>query len=78
MKIDVIERNNVLVNKDFLSFLDHCSLMTFDDFMGLEGTIAKSVVKERSTQRLNLSRRSIYLKKHVFVGVRQTLENLLL
>jgi heptose I phosphotransferase len=77
MKIDVIKRNDVFLNKDFMSFLDHHSLKTFEDFMGLEGTIAKSVVKERSTQRVNLGRRTIYLKKHAFVGIRETLENLL-
>ncbi len=77
MKIDVIERNGVLVNKDFLSFLDHYSLTTFDDFMNLKGTIAKNVVRERSTQRVDLGQRTIYVKKHTFAGIRETLENLL-
>ena len=77
MKIDVIKRKNIFVNREYLAFLDRYSLETFEDFMELEGAIAKNAVTERSTHRVNLGGQAIYIKKHAFAGIREVLENLL-
>ncbi len=77
MKIAVVKRKNIFMNRAYLTFLDRYSLNSFDDFMNLEGAIAKNAVKERSTQRVNLGEQTIFIKKHTFAGIREVLENLL-
>jgi len=77
MKIQVVRKGNLFINKDFSEFLDALDLACFDDFMQLEGMVVKSAVRERSTQRLNLEGATVYVKKHFFLGVREILKNLL-
>ena len=77
MKIQVIRKGNLFINKDFSEFLDALDLACFDDFMRLEGMVVKSAVRERSTERLDLGGSSIYVKKHFFPGIREILKNLL-
>ena len=77
MEIQVVKRGNLLVNKDFSEFLDVSGLLSFDDFMRLEGMVVKSAVRERSTQRLNVAGATVYVKKHFFPGIREILKNLL-
>jgi hypothetical protein len=75
MKIQVVRKGNLFINKDFSEFLDALDLACFDDFMQLEGMVVKSAVRERSTQRLNLEGATVYVKKHFFLGVREILKN---
>ena len=77
MEIQVVQRGNLYVNKDFSEFLDGSGLHSFDDFMRLEGMVVKSAVRERSTQRLDLAGTTVYIKKHFFPGIREILKNLL-
>ena len=77
MAIQVVQQGNLFVNKDFSDFLDASGLDSFDDFMRLEGTVVKSVVRERSTQRLDLEGVTVYVKKHFFPGIREILKNFL-
>jgi heptose I phosphotransferase len=77
MKIQVVQKGNLLINKDFSDFLDASGLDSFHDFMQLEGTVVKSAVRERSTQRLELAGATVYVKKHFFPGIREILKNLL-
>ncbi|MEJ2233643.1 MAG: lipopolysaccharide core heptose(I) kinase RfaP [Syntrophobacterales bacterium] len=77
MEIQVVQQGNLFVNKDFSGFLDASGLDSFDDFMRLEGMVAKSAVRERSTQRLDLEGAIVYVKKHFFPGIREILKNLL-
>ena len=77
MKIQVVRKGNLFINKDFSEFLDAFDLASFDDFMRLEGTIVKSAVRERSTQRLDLHGGTVYVKKHFFPGIREILKNFL-
>ena len=77
MKIQVVRKGNLFINKDFSEFLDALDLACFDDFMRLEGMVVKSAVRERSTERLDLGGTSIYVKKHFFPGIREILKNLL-
>jgi heptose I phosphotransferase len=77
MKIQVVQKGDLFVNKDFLEFLDALGLDSFDDFMRLEGTVVKSAVRERSTQRLDLGDNRVYVKKHFFPGIREIAKNLL-
>jgi heptose I phosphotransferase len=77
MEIQVVQQGNLFVNKDFSEFLDASGLDSFDDFMRLEGMVAKSTVRERSTQRLDLEGVTVYIKKHFFPGIREILKNFL-
>jgi heptose I phosphotransferase len=77
MKIQVVKRGSLYINKDFLEFLDASGLYSFDDFMRLEGVVIKSAVRERSTQRLDLKGVTVYVKKHFFPGIREILKNVL-
>ena len=77
MKIQVVRKGNLFINQDFSEFLDALDLACFDDFMRLEGTVAKSAVKERLTQRLDLEGATVYVKKHFFPGILEILKNLL-
>jgi heptose I phosphotransferase len=77
MEIQVVQQGNLFVNKDFSGFLDASGLDSFDDFMRLEGTIVKSAVRERSTQRLDLEGVTVYVKKHFFPGIRGILKSFL-
>jgi tRNA A-37 threonylcarbamoyl transferase component Bud32 len=76
MEIQVAQQGNLFVNKDFSEFLDASGLNSFDDFMRLEGMVAKSAVRERLTQRLDVDGVTVYLKKHFFPGIREILKNL--
>jgi heptose I phosphotransferase len=77
MEIQVVQQGNFFVNKDFSEFLHASGLHSFDDFMRLEGTVVKSAVRERSTQRLDLAGVTVYVKKHFFPGILEILKNLL-
>ena len=77
MKIKVVEKGDLFINEAFLEFLDALGLASFDDFMRLEGSVVKSAVRERSTQRLNLGGNRVYVKKHFFPGIREITKNLL-
>ncbi|MGW8208253.1 MAG: lipopolysaccharide core heptose(I) kinase RfaP [Syntrophobacteria bacterium] len=77
MKIQVVQKGDLFVNEAFLEFLDALGLASFDDFMRLEGTVVKSAVRERSTQRLDLGGNGVYVKKHFFPGIREITKNLL-
>ena len=77
MKIQVVREGNLYINKDYSEFLDTSGLHSFDDFMRLEGTVAKSAVRERLTQRLDLEGVTVYVKKHFFPGIREILKNLI-
>jgi tRNA A-37 threonylcarbamoyl transferase component Bud32 len=77
MEIQVIQRGKLFVNKDFSELLHASGLDSFDDFMGLEGMVVKSAVRERLTQRLNLEGARVYIKKHFFPGIREILRNLI-
>ena len=77
MKIQVVRKENLFINKDFSEFLDAFNLARFDDFMRLEGMVVKSAVRERSTESLDLGGTRIYVKKHFFPGIREILKNLL-
>jgi tRNA A-37 threonylcarbamoyl transferase component Bud32 len=77
MEIRVVQLGNLYVNRDFSELLDTSGLHSFDDFMRLEGTIVKSAVRERSTQRLDLEGVTVYVKKHFFPGIREILKNFL-
>jgi hypothetical protein len=46
MKIQVVRKGNLFINKDFSEFLDALDLACFDDFMQLEGMVVKSAVRE--------------------------------
>jgi tRNA A-37 threonylcarbamoyl transferase component Bud32 len=76
MEIQVVQRGNLYVNKDFSEFLDVSGLHSFDDFMRLEGMVVKRAVRERSTQRLDMGGATVYVKKHFFPGIREILKNL--
>jgi heptose I phosphotransferase len=76
MEIQVVQKGNLFVNKDYAEFLHASGLDSFDDFMRLEGMVAKSAVRERLTQRLDLKGVTVYLKKHFFPGIREILKNL--
>ncbi len=77
MKIQVFKKGNLYINKDFSEFLDAAGLACFDDFMRLEGMMVKSAVKERSTERLDLGGTPVYVKKHLFPGIREILKQFL-
>ena len=77
MEIQVVQKGNLFVNKDFSEFLDASGLDCFDDFMRLEGMVVKSAVRERSTQRSDLKGLTVYVKKHFFPGIREILKNFL-
>ena len=77
MKIEVIQKGNLFVNKNFSELLETSGLASFDDFMRLEGMVVKSAVRERSTHRLDLQGVTVYLKKHFFPGIREILKNFL-
>jgi heptose I phosphotransferase len=76
MEIQVVQHGNLFVNRDFAEFLHAAGLNSFDDFMRLKGMVAKSAVRERLTQRLDLDGVTVYLKKHFFPGIREILKNL--
>ena len=44
MEIEVIQKGNLFVNRDFSELLDTSGLASFDDFMRLEGMVVKSAV----------------------------------
>jgi tRNA A-37 threonylcarbamoyl transferase component Bud32 len=75
MEIQVVQQGNLFVNKDFSEFLDASGLDSFDDFMRLEGMVAKSAVRERLTQRLDVEGATVYIKKHFFPGIREILKS---
>ena len=77
MKIQVVKKGNLFINKDFSELLDALDLACFDDLMRLEGMVVKSAVRERSTQRLDLEGVTVYIKKHFFPGIREILKNFL-
>lgn len=77
MKIQVVQKGDIFVNEAFLEFLEALGSASFDDFMRLEGTVIKSAVRERSTQRLNIGGNRVYVKKHFFPGIREIAKNLL-
>ena len=77
MEIQVVQQGNLFVNKDFSEFLHASGLRSFDDFMRLEGMVAKSAVRERLTQRLDLEGVTVYVKKHFFPGIRGILKSFL-
>ena len=77
MEIEVTQKGNLFVNRDFSELLDTSGLASFDDFMRLEGMVVKSAVRERSTHRLDLQGVTVYLKKHFFPGIREILKNFL-
>jgi tRNA A-37 threonylcarbamoyl transferase component Bud32 len=77
MNIQVVEKGNLFINKDFSELLDAVDLVRFDDFMRLEGMVVKSAVKERLTQRLDLEGATVYIKKHFFPGIRKILGSFL-
>ena len=77
MKIQVVRKGNLFINKDFSEFLDASGLHSFDNFMWLEGMIIKSAVRERSTQRIDVEGVTLYIKKHFFPGIREILKNFL-
>jgi heptose I phosphotransferase len=77
MAIEVIQKGNLFVNRDFSELLDTSGLAFFDDFMRLEGKVVKRAVRERSTHRLDLQGVTVYLKKHCFPGIGEILKNFL-
>jgi heptose I phosphotransferase len=77
MTIQVVQKGNLFVNKEFSEILDASGLVTFDDFMRLQGMVVKSAVRERSTQRLALDGVTVYIKKHFFPGMGEILKNFL-
>jgi heptose I phosphotransferase len=77
MKIRVVRKADIFINEAFLEFVDALGVDSFDDWMQLKGIVVKSAVRERSTQRLHLGGRSIYIKKHFFPGIAEILKNLL-
>ena len=70
------QKGDIFVNEAFLGFLEALGSASFDDFMRLEGTVVKSAVRERSTQRLDLGGSRVYVKKHFFPGIREIAKNL--
>ena len=77
MEIEVIQKGNLFVNQAFSELLDTSGLTSFDDFMRLEGVVVKSAVRDRSTHRLDLQGVTVYIKKHLFPGIREILKNFL-
>ena len=77
MKIQVVRKEELFINEAFLEFLDALDVETFDGWMQLQGIVIKSAVRERSTQRLELGGRSVYIKKHFFPGIAEILKNIL-
>lgn len=77
MKIQVVRKGNLFINKDFSELLDALDLACFDDLMRLEGMVVKSAVRERLTQRLDLEGVTVYVKKHFFPGIRGILKSFL-
>ena len=76
MKIQVVQKGDVFVNQAFLEFFEALGSVSFDDFMAMEGTVVKSAVRERSTQRLDIGGIRVYIKKHFFPGIREIVKNL--
>lgn len=76
MKIQVVQKGDLFVNKDFLEFLDGSGVACFNDVMTLEGKVVKSAVRERSTQCLDLGGSRVYIKKHFFPGICEVAKNL--
>ena len=74
MKIDVVRKGDIFINRAFSGFLKEAGIESHEHFMRLDGKVAKSIVKERTTMQVTLGERILYIKKHRFPGLKEVLK----